>query len=97
MKLWKNKDFVVVDPGSPAYDYFLKQGYKEDKKATSVERAEDPYRQEGDLIDIDAMNKVQIEDMARQEFGVEMDRRWSLPRMKDHLASLFAKAEKEDE
>jgi hypothetical protein len=97
MKLWKNKDFVVVDPSTDAYDHFIKQGYKEDKKIAAKERVEDPYRQEGDLIDIDALNKVQIEDMARQEFGVEMDRRWSLPRMKEQLAGLFAKAEKEGE
>jgi hypothetical protein len=47
------------------------------------------------MIDIDALNKVQIEDMARQEFGVEMDRRWSLSRMKNGLSDLFEKAEKE--
>lgn len=95
MKLFKNKDFVVVDPGTDAYDHFIKQGYKEDKKVAAKERAEDPFRQEGEIIDIDALNKVQIEDMARQEFGVEMDRRWSLSRMKNGLSDLFEKAEKE--
>lgn len=96
MKLWKNKEFVVVDPSTDAYEHFLKAGYKEDKKVTQQERLEDPYRQEGEVIDIDAMNKVQIEDMARQDFGVELDRRWSLARMKKALAELFEAAEKGD-
>ena len=96
MKLFKNKDFVVVDPGTDAYDHFIKQGYKEDKKIAAKERAEDPFRQEGDMIDIDALNKVQIEDMARQEFGVELDRRWALPRMQKALSDLFTRNEEKD-
>ena len=97
MKLWKNKEFVVVDKGSPAYDHFMKKGYKEDPKAAAKERSEDPYRQEGEIIDIDSMNKIQIEDMARQQFGVDLDRRWSLPRMKKALAELFEAADEEGE
>jgi hypothetical protein len=96
MKLWKNKEFVVVDEGSDAAAHFLKNGYKENEKLASQERADDPFRQEGDIIDIDAMNKVQIEDMARQEFGVELDRRWALPRMQKALSDLFTRNEEKD-
>lgn len=93
MKLWKDKDFVLVEAGSPEYDFWIKKGFKEDNKKATAEKLADPFRQEGDVLDLEAMNKIELEDFARQQFGYELDRRWSLKRMRERVVKLFDQSE----